>query len=560
MPDDTNQAEQALATLGLSDNQPVGWVERQKFDYEAYTAERGTLGSVGNETRYEWKDEYGDVGPRVPAIEKALFEGDSIMTAGDELNKITEINVFQESPVKIKPVSSFEDAGLHPVMLENVRLARYNKPTPIQAYCLPAIFEGRDIVACAQTGSGKTGAFLIPTLSKLMGKASKLCAKRPIFKSRADYDPKVHGVCAEPLVLIIAPTRELVIQIHQEALKFCYRSKLLPCVIYGGHPEEDQRNELRRGCDILISTPGRLCHFMLKPEILSLARVRYTIIDEADEMLSEGFESELHKIMHQGDRNADSDHVFMMFSATFPKAARELAVQHMANDYAFVRVGRIGSTHKNITQRMVWTDDNAKKSAVYDLILAHKPARTIIFVNSKRMVDILDDYLYNLRLPTTSVHSDRTQREREDALRAFRNGKSPILITTGVTSRGIDVRNVMHVINYDLPSLEHGGITEYTHRIGRTARIGNTGIATSFYNDRNADIAPVLTKFLLENEQEIPDFLQQYLPENGELNFEEDEQGFDNVEVPPEETAGDIMTFDDTRPATIIEEPEDGDW
>jgi ATP-dependent RNA helicase DDX3X len=110
-----------------------------------------------------------------------------------------------------------------------------------------------------------------------MGKAAKLCAKRPIFKSRADYDPKVHGVCAEPLVLIIAPTRELVIQIHQEALKFCYRSKLLPCVIYGGHPEEDQRNELRRGCDILISTPGRLCHFMLKPEVLSLARVRWVI-------------------------------------------------------------------------------------------------------------------------------------------------------------------------------------------------------------------------------------------------------------------------------------------
>jgi ATP-dependent RNA helicase DDX3X len=110
-----------------------------------------------------------------------------------------------------------------------------------------------------------------------MGKAGKLAAKRPMFKTRAEYDPKLHGVCAEPLVLIIAPTRELVIQIHQEALKFCYRSKLLPCVIYGGHRESDQRDELRRGCDILISTPGRLCHFMKKSDVLSLARVRCVV-------------------------------------------------------------------------------------------------------------------------------------------------------------------------------------------------------------------------------------------------------------------------------------------
>ncbi|KAI9767346.1 MAG: hypothetical protein M1840_005755 [Geoglossum simile] len=573
MSDSMKEAEQALAALSLNGSSddaakshPAGWVERQKFDYEAYAAEAAALDAVGNEARYEWKDDYGEVGPRIPAIEKALFEGESIMTVGDELNKITRIDVFQESPTKISPVSSFEDAGLHPVMLENVKLAHYLKPTPIQAYCMPAIHQSRDIVACAQTGSGKTAAFLIPTLSKLMGKANKLAAKRPMFRTRDEYDPKLHGVRAEPLVLIIAPTRELVIQIHQEALKFCYRSKLLPCVVYGGHREADQRDELRRGCDILISTPGRLCQFMRKPDVLSLARVRYTIIDEADEMLSQGFEDELKTIMNRGDCNTDSDHVFMMFSATFPLAARNLAVEYMAHDYAFVRVGRIGSTHRNITQRVVWTDDDAKKTALYELILCHQPARTIIFVNSKKMVDILDDYLYNLKLPTTSVHSDRTQREREDALRAFRNGKSPILITTGVTSRGIDVRNVMHVINYDLPSLDHGGITEYTHRIGRTARIGNIGIATSFFNDRNSDIAGVLTKFLLENEQDIPDFLNQYRPEGGELNFDEEEevqQATDDPEVVSGQTGDEFVYVDNSVPPPApIEEvvPEDGDW
>jgi ATP-dependent RNA helicase DDX3X len=185
-------------------------------------------------------------------------------------------------------------------MIENIGLAGYKKPTPIQAYTFPAIYQGRDIVACAQTGmaivilcrlsslnslltllllpgSGKTAAFLIPIISKLMGKASKLAAKRPLFKRREEFDPKEHGVTAEPLVLIVAPTRELVTQIHHETLRFCYRSKLLPCAIYGGISVGDQVKELRRGCDILISTPGRLCHLMEKPEVLTLSRVRYVI-------------------------------------------------------------------------------------------------------------------------------------------------------------------------------------------------------------------------------------------------------------------------------------------
>lgn len=204
-----------------------------------------------------------------------------------------------------------------------------------------------------------------------------------------------------------------------------------------------------------------------------------------------------------------------MFSATFPKGARAMAQEYMSQDYVRIRVGRAGQAHKNIKQEVMYVDQDKKREAVYDLLFASEPARTMIFCNSKPAVDLLDDFLYNKGLPTTSIHGDRNQREREDALRAFRTGKAPILITTGVSARGWDVANVKHIINYDLPSTMYGGISEYTHRIGRTARIGNKGLATSFYNDRNEDIAQDLVNVLVECDQTIPEFLEHLKPEDG---------------------------------------------
>jgi ATP-dependent RNA helicase DDX3X len=164
---------------------------------------------------------------------------------------------------------------------------------------------------------------------------------------------------------------------------------------------------------------------------------------------------------------------YMLFSATFPKGARELAQTHLAETHVRLRVGRAGSSHENIKQNIIYVEPSLKKQALIDLIKSLPPTRTIIFVNSKRTAEEVDDYLYNLGMPCTSMHADRTQREREAAMRGFRSGQWPILIATGVTARGIDVRNVMHVINYDLPSMDHGGIEEYTHRIGKSVHAFN---------------------------------------------------------------------------------------
>lgn len=157
----------------------------------------------------------------------------------------------------------------------------------------------------------------------------------------------------------------------------------------------------------------------------------------------------------------------MLFSATFPKDLRELAGTHLATEHVRFKVGRAGSTHGNIRQVVMAVETHAKRQAVLDLLNSMPPARTIIFVNSRRTADELDDYLFNQGMPCTSIHSERTQREREDAMRAFRSGAAPIMIATAISARGIDVRNIVHVINYDLPSATHGGIEEYTHRIGK---------------------------------------------------------------------------------------------
>ncbi|KAK5111897.1 hypothetical protein LTR62_004629 [Meristemomyces frigidus] len=483
----------------------AGWNEATAVDYAKYQLADDNDEWRGKAQVYEWTDEFGEVGPQVPALEAMLFGGEFQMRKGMRMDPLM-LEVTMEGPEQIAPIRDFDSAGLHPVMR-----------------------------------SGKTAAYLIPVLSRLMGKAKKLCGAKAVVG-----DP-TSRVVAQPLVVIVAPTRELAMQIFDEARRLCYRSMLRPCVAYGGLPMKICIEELQKGCDILIASPGRLCDLMDKPHILTMSRVKYTIIDEADEMLDADWEEELGKIMAGGDTNADADHFFFMFSATFPARARRLANDYMDRESSFrMRIGRAGQTHRNIKQVIINVDQNMKRDAIFDLLYAMVPGRTLIFCNSRITVDLLDDFLFNRGLPTTSIHGERPQREREDAIRSFRTGKSPILIATGVSARGLDIAGIVHVINYDLPSTLYGGIQEYIHRIGRTARIGHEGLATSFYNDKNEDLAQDLVNVLVECQQEVPDFLSHLAPEDGVVVFDdgsddeaedEDETGRDD-QAPAAENAG----------------------
>jgi ATP-dependent RNA helicase DDX3X len=236
---------------------------------------------------------------------------------------------------------------------------------------------------------------------------------------------------------------------------------------------------------------------------ISLANIKYLVLDEADRMLDMGFEPQIRRIVEGEDMPGVDLRQTLMFSATFPKEIQMLARMFL-KEYIFLSVGRVGSTSENITQRIEYVDDHDKKSLLLDLLVAEESGGLIlVFVETKRMADSLCDFLCAQRHNATSIHGDRTQREREAALHAFKTGRAPILVATAVAARGLDIPNVKHVILYDLPT----DVAEYTHRIGRTGRAGNTGNATAFFNRNNLGIARDLIDLLKEAHQVVPQWL-----------------------------------------------------
>ena len=313
---------------------------------------------------------------------------------------------------------------------------------------------------------------------------------------------------AYPTALILAPTRELVSQIHDEARKFAYRSWVRPAVVYGGADINQQLRLIERGCDLLSATPGRLVDLIERGRI-SLSNIRYLVLDEADRMLDMGFEPQIRRIVQGEDMPGVQDRQTLMFSATFPRDIQMLA-RDFLNDYIFLSVGRVGSTSENITQKIEYVEDHDKRSVLLDLLASEPPGGlTLVFVETKRMADMLSDFLMANHLPATSIHGDRSQREREMALQTFRTGRTPILVATAVAARGLDIPNVTHVINYDLPS----DIDDYVHRIGRTGRAGNTGVSTAFFNRGSKNIGRDLMELLREANQEIPPWLESVVHE-----------------------------------------------
>lgn len=421
--------------------------------------------------------------PPAPTEDENEMFGSGI-SSGINFDKFDEIkvNVTGENPPS--PIKSFSDSGLRDYLLQNVRKSHYTKPTPIQKYAIPTIMDKRDLMACAQTGSGKTAAFLLPMINTLLN----------------DNDDMVPG---NPFVVIIAPTRELALQIFNEARKFALGTILKVCVAYGGTATRHQMDNIQNGCHILVATPGRLLDFVDK-QAVTFERVKFVVLDEADRMLDMGFMPSVEKMMNHETMRPKEERQTLMFSATFPAEIQELAGQFL-NNYIFVAVGIVGGASTDVEQTIHMVSKFQKRKKLEELLEADDPTGTLVFVETKRNADYLASLLSETKFPTTSIHGDRLQREREEALRDFKSGKMFILIATSVAARGLDIKNVAHVINYDLPK----SIDDYVHRIGRTGRVGNKGRATSFYDmEADAAIAPDLVKILTQAGQQVPDFLE----------------------------------------------------
>lgn len=434
----------------------------------------------------------GNPDEKDPFLESEANKEEADTLFGGE-NTGINFDAYEDIPIEatgrdVPPaIATFDDVDMGAALMSNIRRCKYTKPTPVQRYSIPIGLAGRDMMACAQTGSGKTAAFCFPIIASI---------------TKSGFQPGPRGRKAFPLALVLSPTRELSSQIYEEARKFTYQTGIRPVVVYGGAPQMQQLRELERGCDFLVATPGRLIDIMDRARV-SLERVGYLALDEADRMLDMGFEPQIRRIVEGENMPRPGERQTLLFSATFPKEIQRLAADFM-HDYVFLSVGRVGSSTELIVQVVEYVPAADKRQMLLDLLQSVEKGLTLIFVETKKGADALEDFLVRNGLPAASIHGDRTQGEREAALKSFRTGRTPVLVATDVAARGLDIPHVTHVINYDLPT----DIDDYVHRIGRTGRAGKKGLATAFFSEKDSGLAAKLQEILSETNQEVPGWLQ----------------------------------------------------
>ncbi|KAJ3695635.1 hypothetical protein LUZ60_001012 [Juncus effusus] len=373
------------------------------------------------------------------------------------------------------PFPTFESTAFPADIMKEIHRAGFEFPTPIQAQSWPIALEGNDIVAVAKTGSGKTLGYLLPGFLRI---------------KRLRNDPKMG-----PTVLVLAPTRELATQIEEEVVKFGRSARIAGTCLYGGAPKGPQLGAIDRGVDIVVATPGRLWDIM-EMRRLSLRQVSYLVLDEADRMLDMGFEPQIRKIIKEVPTRRQT----LMFTATWPKEVRRIADDLLVHPVQ-VNIGRVDElvANSSITQIVEVMPPQEKLRRLEQILRSQdRAAKVLIFCITKRMCDQLARNL--MRYGVAVIHGDKSQNEREKVLNHFRSGRSPILVATDVAARGLDIKDIRMVINYDFPT----GIEDYVHRIGRTGRAGATGIAHTFFSPTDARFAKDLIKILEGANQRVP--------------------------------------------------------
>ncbi len=344
---------------------------------------------------------------------------------------------------------SFETLNLNPWILRAVKEEGYSEPTPIQAQAIPAVLDGKDILAAAQTGTGKTAAFTLPLLQKLSSKKGE--GKRYV---RA---------------LVLTPTRELAAQVHQSVRTYGKYLKLKSVEIYGGVSMQPQTRALRNGVDTLVATPGRLLDHLNQRNV-DLSRVEILVLDEADRMLDMGFINDIKKIIAELPHFRQN----LPFSATFSDEIKRLS-KTILKEPEMIKVAADNRTAERIKQTIHPVDRAKKADLLSHLIGANNWKQVLVFTRTKHGADKLSRRLAQDGLPSTSIHGNKTQAARMKALKAFKEGRVRVLVATDVAARGIDIDRLGQVVNFDLPEVAE----DYVHRIGRTGRAGNAGEAFS---------------------------------------------------------------------------------
>ncbi len=374
----------------------------------------------------------------------------------------------------------FEDLRLIEPLVRAVAAEGYTAPTPIQAKAIPDILAGRDLLGCARTGTGKTGAFALPILQRLAGQRHESRDGQhdePRPGGRQNGRPRGRRndrpTMRLPRALILCPTRELASQILESFRTYGRNLPLRHTAIFGGVSQFHQVKALRGGIDVLVATPGRLLDLMGQG-LIDLSAVEVFVLDEADRMLDMGFINDIRKIMDRVPTQRQS----LLFSATMPGEIRRLA-DTMLNDPVFVQVDPADSTATCITQSVYHVSRSNKPVLLARLISGGSMDRTLVFTRTKHGADKVVRVLQRSGIDAVAIHGNKSQNARTHALNGFKTGRSSVLVATDIASRGIDVEEITHVVNFDIPNLPES----YVHRIGRTARAGASGIAVSFCDD-----------------------------------------------------------------------------
>jgi ATP-dependent RNA helicase RhlE len=347
---------------------------------------------------------------------------------------------------------TFNDLKLYNNIQQALEQEGYSNPTPIQEQAIPEILLGQDLVACAQTGTGKTGAFAIPILNlihRIVGSAKKAKHIR---------------------TLVVTPTRELAIQIDESFKTYGKYTNVKSLVIFGGVNQVPQVNELKMGIDVLIATPGRLLD-LHKQGYIDLDHLHHLVLDEADQMLDMGFINDVKKIIKLTPDNRQT----LLFSATMPLAIRELADTFLTKP-KYISVTPVSSTAENVSQKVYFVNKDDKRLLLKQLIIEESLSNALVFTRTKHGADNIVKVLKKASIKAEAIHGDKSQNARQRVLEQFKNKEIDILVATDIAARGIDIEQLPFVINFDIPNISE----TYVHRIGRTGRAGNSGLAISF--------------------------------------------------------------------------------
>jgi len=365
---------------------------------------------------------------------------------------------FSDSTPPNRAPSLFSDLGLDEVLLRALAAEGYNQPTPIQVSAIPPLLQGRDLLGCAQTGTGKTAAFALPILQLLS-------------KKSPDGDARPQQRTARPIrALVLSPTRELASQIEERFHAYGRYTGLSSTVIFGGVGQMPQVQKLRNGVDILVATPGRLLDLMHQG-FVHLKELKFFVLDEADRMLDMGFIHDVRKVIAALPKVRQS----LFFSATMPREIEALAATILTNP-ARIAVTPVASTAERIAQTIYFVGKNDKPSLLEHVLRDASMQRVLVFTRTKHGANKVAKQLGQASIRCDAIHGNKSQNARESALANFKAGRTRVLVATDIAARGIDIDDVTHVVNFDLPNIAES----YVHRIGRTARAGASGSALSF--------------------------------------------------------------------------------